>query len=65
MVVFVCVGLYLPAEYYAAWADCLTEPLAERLSECLQTLQHVLRRVHSAILITGKKKNRKHVNIRS
>lgn len=43
---------YLSAERHAMRADSLSKPLTERLSECLQTLHHVLSWVHSAILLT-------------
>lgn len=52
---FLIINSYLLAEYYETRADCLTKPVAKGMSTSLQTLQHVLCRVHGAILITGRK----------
>lgn len=41
---------YLFSNDNEAWADSLTEPLAECLSEYLQTLQHALCWIDGAIL---------------
>lgn len=58
------ISSYLPAKCYTVWADRLAKPLAERLPEGLQTLLHILRRVHSAILKMGAV-NRKDVKLTS
>lgn len=55
LIVFLSVSSYLHAKYCTPRADCLTEPLAVHVSEGFQALQHVLRGVHGAILITGRK----------
>lgn len=55
LIVFFGVGLYLQTESDTVQADSLAKPLAEHLPEGLQALQHALRRVHGAILITGER----------